>query len=316
MENFRQAITRRQGFRVASEENPFSFYPVENERLSTEMRTALLSLLDDTQPAVRKGLLGLFRERGPAAVHFLREVSTGTNRLLSWHARWFLEELKFSDPVAEFKGFIRSLNYELETGALLLSRTVFPDIDIGQCCERLDEIAARCRELIAEPMTAREKCRVINRVLFHDFGFRGNHEHYTDPLNSFLDQVLVRKKGIPISLSIVYLLVAQRLGLTVEPVGLPGYFVLGCYVEETPFFIDAFEQGVFRNADELFAILRANHIAPKASDLAPTPVREVLCRCCRNLVNHYQASGDAERSKLFAEFVEEFEATYERHAQP
>ena len=62
-------------------------------------------------------------------------------------------------------------------------------------------------------MSLREKCRVINRVLFHDYGFRGNHEDYTDPLNSFLDQVLARKKGLPITLGMVYLLVAGRLGL-------------------------------------------------------------------------------------------------------
>lgn len=287
---------------------------MENERLSSERKAALLSLLDDTEPVVRRALVEHLREQGPAALQFLQEVVAGKNRVVAWHARWFLEELKFTDPVAEFKGFIRSLNYELETGALLLSRTVCPQIDIGRCCEQLDEIAQRCRELIAEPMTAREKCRVINRVLFHEFGFRGNHEQYTDPLNSFLDQVLERKKGIPISLSIVYLLIAQRVGLALEPVGLPGHFVIGCYTDDAPFFIDAFEQGVFRSSEEVFTILRSYHITPKSTDLAPTPVREVLCRCCRNLVNHYQSVGDAERSRLFAEFVEEFDATYERHA--
>jgi len=280
------------------------------------MREAFLSLLDDTHPAVRKGLLSHFQELGPQAVHFLQEVVARENRILAFHARWFLDELKFSDPVAEFKGFIRSLNYELETGALLLSRTVFPHVDIGACCALLDEIAARCRELITEPMTAREKCRVINRVLFYDYGFHGNHEHSNDPLNSFLDQVLFRKKGSPISLSIVYLLVAQRLSLNLEPVGLPGYFVIGCYLDETPFFVDAFEQGAFRTAEDLFSVLRANQITPKSTDLAPTPVRLVLCRCCRNLVYHYQAAGDQERSRLFSEFVEEFDATYEKNAQP
>lgn len=289
---------------------------MDQERLSTQQKDAFLGLLDDQDPAVRKALLSFFTEHSTAVVPFLKEAANGKNRAIAWHARWFLDELKFSDPVAEFKGFIRSLNYELETGALLMSRTVSPGIDIGACCASLDEISARCRELIAEPMTAREKCRIINRVLFHEYGFRGNFEHYTDPLNSFLDQVMLRRKGIPISLSIVYLLVAQRLGLDLEPVGLPGHFVIGCYVEDSPFFIDAFEQGVFRTPEELFTLLRVQHIEPKETDLAPTPVREVLCRCCRNLANHYRAAGDHERAKLFTEFVEEFEVTYERHAQP
>ena len=63
-------------------------------------------------------------------------------------------------------------------------------------------------------------------------------------------------------------------------------------------------------------MIKATSGTPKMSDLAPTPVREVLCRCCRNLVNHYTAAGDSERAALFAGFVEEFEAAYARHSQP
>jgi regulator of sirC expression with transglutaminase-like and TPR domain len=287
---------------------------VELDSLSTAQRDAFLSLLDDTSPAVRRALMARFSELGPAAAPFLQAVVSGNNRVLARHATWFLDELKFADPVAEFRGFIRSLNYELETGALLLARTVAPRLDAGSCCTQLDAIANRCRELIVEPSSAREKCRVLNRVLFHEWGFHGNVEHYTDPRNSFLDQVLERRTGIPLSLSIVYLLVAERLGIDLEPVGLPGHFIVGCFVDDLPFFIDPFDRGVFRDAEEIFDLLRANNIVPKASDLAPTPVREVLCRSCRNLVNHYTAAGEPERAKLFARFVEEFEATYEKHA--
>ncbi len=278
-------------------------------------KEAFSGLIDDSSPVVRKALLAYFSEHSVFAMTFLKELATGKNRSLAWHARWFLEELKFSDPIAEFKGFIRSLNYELETGALLMSRTVFPAVDIAACCLQLDQITTRCRELMAEPMTAREKCRVINRVLFHEYGFRGNYEHFTDPLNTFLDQVLMRRKGSPISLCIVYLLIAQRLGMTLEPVGLPGHFVVGCYGDDAPFFIDAFEQGVFRTPEELFMLLRLQQIEPKDTDLAPTPIREVLCRCCRDLTSHFRKNGDTERANLFADFVDEFDASYERNTQ-
>ena len=288
---------------------------MEIDTLAETEREAFLSLLDDTSPAVRRALLVRFNKLGPAAAPFLQTVARGPNRVLARHAAWFLEELKFSDPVAEFRGFIRSLNYELESGALLLARTVSPELDAGECCIQLDKIAARCRELIVEPSTAREKCRVLNRVLFHEWGFHGNVENYTDPRNSFLDQVLERRTGIPLSLSIVYLLVAERIGLELEPVGLPGHFIVGCFADDLPFFIDPFDRGVFRDAEEIFELLRANNIKPKASDLAPTPVREVLCRSCRNLVNHYTTAGEPERAKLFARFVEEFESTYEKHAK-
>ncbi len=294
----------------------FSPHRVETAPLDEARQQALRDLLDDSSPAVRKALLTHFAGLGPAALHFLQETARSPHRLLARHAAWFLEELKFSDPVAEFRGFIRSLNYELESGALLLSRTVTPALDVGACCSALDAIAARCRELISEPASTRQQCRIINRVLFHEWGFHGNVEHYTDPLNSLLDQVLTRRTGIPLSLSIVYLLVAERLGLALEPVGLPGHFIIGCFEDSPPFFVDPFDKGVFLDPDEIYALLRANQIEPQVTDLAPTPIREVLCRNCRNLVNHYTASGDAEHARLFASFVSEFETTHERSAQP
>ncbi|MEI6466815.1 MAG: transglutaminase-like domain-containing protein [Verrucomicrobiota bacterium] len=289
---------------------------MEIEPLGPAERDAILTLLDDPSPTVHRALLARFTRIGPGSAPFLQSVAQGPNRVLARHAARFLEELNFTDTVAEFLGFIRSLNYELESGSLLLARTVSPRLAVGDCCTQLDEIAARCRELIVEPSSAREKCRIINRVLFHEWGFHGNLEHYTDPRNSFLDQVLERRTGLPISLSIVYLLVGERLGIDLEAVGLPGHFIVGCFADGLPFFIDPFDRGVFRDAEDVLDMLRANQISPKLSDLAPTPVREVLCRCCRNLVNHYTAAGEPARAKIFAGFVEEFESVHERHANP
>ncbi len=289
---------------------------MEAKKFTPAQRQALTELLDDPSAAVRSALLGEFVRHGHESVDLLHKLTRQPNRVLALHAAWFLRELNLSDPVGEFRGFIRSLNYELETGALLLSRTVNADLDVGACCTQLDALAVRCRELIAEPATAREKCRVLNRVLFHEYGLHGNADNYTDPLNSYLDQVLARRKGIPISLSIVYLLVAERVGLQLEAVALPGHFMVGCYEESVPFFIDPFNAGVFLSAGEVFMLLRQNSGQASLADLAPTPVREVLCRCCRNLANHYHAAHEPGHARLFAGFVAEFESTHERHAQP
>ncbi len=281
--------------------------------LDAARREALLSLLDDRSVAVRQALLAYFAGLGADAAPFLREVAHGRNRVLGRHAAWYLGELKFADPVAEFRGFIRSLNYELETGALLLARTVNPALDVGRCCHALDAMAARCRELFVEPSTLREKCRLMNRVLFHEWSFRGNTDRQADPRDGLIDHVLVRRKGSSIALGIVYLLVAGRLGIELEPVGVPGHFFVGCYGGDEVFFIDVSDQGVLRDACEIFALLRMRQISPKAADLAPMPVREVLSRNCRHLASLFSESGDAERATLFASFVEEFDAAYSRN---
>lgn len=287
---------------------------VKNPIFSLRERESLSALLDDVSPTVRAGLVSFFSARPEASREFLVTLAAGTDRVLAWHARRILAELRFSDPVSEFRGFIRSLSYELETGSLLLARTALPEADAGVVTEELDRLAARCRELIAEPATTRERCRVINRVLFHEAGFRGNTENYEDPMNSFLPVVLERRTGLPITLAIVYLLVAQRIGVELEPVALPGHFLVGCFTEGTPFFIDPFERGAFRTQGELMLYLRARGFEPAPTDLAPSPVREVLARCCRNLATHYTASGEMHRARMFESFLGEFDAAYERNA--
>ncbi|TVR50951.1 MAG: hypothetical protein EA425_08270 [Puniceicoccaceae bacterium] len=285
-------------------------------KLSQDRKEAFATLLDDPSALVREALLREFRALEGDGVAFLQELKTGQNRLLAHHARRFLSELKFSDPVAELRGFIHSLNYELETGALLISRVVYPDLDIGLACKQLDQIALRCKELAVEPLSPREKCILLNRVLFHELGFRGNSEHYQDPDNSFLNQVLLRRKGIPLTLSLVYILVAQRLGLHLDPVGLPGHFVVGCFLEDVPFYIDPYDRGLLRTPEEVVDLLQKSKVTPRLSDLAPTPIREVLCRCCRNLVSQYQAVGNLDLARLFRGFVEEFKASHQNQAQP
>lgn len=292
------------------------FQPVQPPSLTSAIKVAIADLLDDPSPTVRRSLLAYLQSLGEGGRTLLREIAHGHNRVTGLHAGWYLNELKFADPVSEFRGFIRSLSYELETGVLLLGRTVYPGLDVTSFCRELDRIAARCQELMLESALVRDRCRIINRVLFHECGFRGNVDHYTDPENSFLNRVLERRKGLPLTLSILYLLVADRCGIRLEPVGLPGHFVVGCYTDAETFFIDAFDRGRFLSKEDLLAYLAGRKIDPDESYLAPTTVREVLCRCCRNLASHYAAALNPPLARMFAGFVDEFEATYAKNASP
>lgn len=286
---------------------------MNRKELDPRREKALLRLLDDPNPEVRQALLREYAECGASGLAALQRIARDDNRVLAYHAAWYLRNLDYADPVQEFRDFIRSFHYELETGSLLLNRTVSPDLDVGECCGTLDEISNRCRDLMFPPMSPRERCRVINRVLFHEYEFRGNVENYTDPRNSLISEVLASRRGLPITLCVIYILVGQRCGLALEPVGIPGHFLVGCFETKPPFFIDAFARGVFRVPEDVFAMLRKHNVPPKLSYLTPTPVREVICRCCRNLVNHYTLAGQSEGARLFASFVHDFEAVQQRH---
>ena len=286
---------------------------VQGDQITKEEKDALLSLLDDPSPIVRKTILRTLDQMEGNGIDFLNKAIKGSNRLLSWHASRYLSELQSSSPAAEFRAFIRSMNYELESGWIMISRVAYPYINVGKVCQELDEIANRCKELIARPASYREQCLVINRVLFHEYGFRGNMESYSDPDNSFINSVLQTRKGLPITLSAIYLLVACRLGIPLEPIGAPGHFVIGCFEESAPFYIDSFERGKILTAGQFLKRVEAVCMQPNLSHLAPVSTQETLTRICRNLVPHLSNSGEEPMSELFQGFLQDFKETYEKH---
>ncbi len=284
------------------------------EAFSAAKVEALLRLLDDDAPVVRKAVLAELQRCPDQGEALLREAAKGMDAGLSKRALLLLEELGWSDGVEAFLEFIRSLKYELETGWLLLDRTVSPTCDTAACHLFIDEMAQRCRELAIPPLPPREQCRVMNRVFFHEYGFRAAAKGSYAPANSFLHKVIESRSGLPITLSVLYLLVAGRIGFELEPIGLPGRFMVGCFEEETPFYVDVWSGGRFREMHELEAFLKNVPVEKSSSFLLPVTVAETLTRGCRNLVMQYRRGGDEERASLFRRFVAEFESALHREA--
>ncbi len=287
---------------------------VTENPLSPDRAKALLGLLDDDSPFVKKALLEELKRLSGSAEIFLRDTAQGLDASLAGRATELLYELGWADGVQAFLEFIRSLKYELETGWFLLDRTVSPTCDIAACHLFLDEMAERCRELMTPPTSAREQCRIMNRVFFHEYGFRGATKDFSDPDNSFIHKVVERRRGLPITLSVIYLLVARRIGFELEPIGLPGRFMVGCFTEEPPFYIDAWAGGRFREAHELEAFLGDSSSGQSGSYLLPVTVAETLSRGCRNLAMHYRQAGNMDLAGLFLRFVSEFDGALRREA--
>ena len=134
---------------------------------------------------------------------------------------------------------------DLAAAALLIALDEYPELNVSDYLERIDLLAKRTSaqlrsDAVERPMEAIES---INYQLFEIEGFRGNQEDYYDPRNSFLNDVLDRRTGIPITLSVLYMEVGRRIGLKVEGVGMPGHFIVKCKHNGTEIFIDAFGRG-------------------------------------------------------------------------
>ncbi len=275
--------------------------------LSPARENALKTLLEDDSEVVQEALLSEFERMGAQGVALLKALSRDPCRALAQRAVEVMEALGIDDTAERFQAFIESGAFELETGCILMERVVYPDTRAEQVCQFLDEVALRCKQLMVQPSSVFEQVKVISRVLLHEYGFRGNSEHFFDPDNSFLHRVIERRRGIPISLCIIYILVAQRCGLNLEPVGAPGRFLVGCFLTREPFYIDPFERGLIRTADDVREqLLGGMRHAEEINYLAPCPTRDVLLRCCRNLVHAFAHEQQSDSARLFSQFVNAF----------
>jgi regulator of sirC expression with transglutaminase-like and TPR domain len=273
--------------------------------------SAFKSLLDDESKVVKKGLEKFLLNNPEEGLPFLLSLGKGEDRYLAKRAQDMIEKLGWVDGAGDFIRFIRSLRYELETGWFLLDRSIYPDLETSTYSFFLDKLADRCRELMLQPSSPRMTCEVINRVLFHEYGFRGARENFENPQNSFLHQVLDRREGLPITLCAVYILIARRIGFELDPIGTPGRFMVGCFAEKHPFYIDCWAGGRFLELEQMEDKLGVLPDEESGANLLPVTVADTLSRSCRNLCRHYAQAEDEANSRLFLSFVQEFEKVHQ-----
>ncbi len=185
----------------------------------------------------------------------------------------------------------------LARGALEIARLEYPDLDPDAYLRRLDDYAERVRAAGGTGLT--DQVLALNRILFREEGYAGNLEEYYDPRNSFLNEVMDRRLGLPITLSIVYLEVGRRVGLPVEGVSFPGHFLVKLPVQGGALVLDPFDAG--RSLDEedlqeqLAQVYGDDPVPPVAGLLNAASPREILVRLLRNLKGVYLQRNQLEK---------------------
>lgn len=202
-------------------------------------------------------------------------------------------------PFAGSPEFERLLRHDarpdLTRIALEIARDAYPDLEPGPYLERIEALAARVRDRAPAAAKARQVLGQINWVLFVEEGFQGNTEDYYDPKNSYLNQVIERKTGIPISLSVLYRAVAHRLGLEMEGVNLPAHFMLRVGRGDETIFVDPFHAGALldrQGCERRVAELVGRPVVLSDLELAPCGLDLVVTRMLRNLKAIYLRGHD------------------------
>lgn len=179
---------------------------------------------------------------------------------------------------------------QLATGALLIAQSEYCELNIESYLQQLDEMAEVVRERIQEVTLPEQHIAELNRYLFEEKGFTGNTDNYYALGNNFLNFVIDKKTGIPITLGVVYIEVGRRAGLPLVGVNFPGHFLVKYQSEHLDILLDVFENGAFMTEDTLREKLQANFdevVLLEPNMLAEATDKEILARILRNLTRAY-----------------------------
>ncbi len=177
----------------------------------------------------------------------------------------------------------------LAHGALLIAAEAYPELDVPSYVQKLDDMAATIKSRLPADIARTGTLAALNRYLFEELGFKGNQSDYYDPRNSYLNDVIERKLGIPITLSVIYIEVGKRVGLPMQGVSFPGHFLVKCALRDGTAVMDPYAGGSSLGVKDLQARARTmtggREVPPETvmSMLAASPPAEILARMLRNL---------------------------------
>lgn len=195
---------------------------------------------------------------------------------------------------------------DLARACLLIAADAYPGLDVERYLGEIEGLAIRLRARLPANCTVEERVVALNQFLFDDLGYCGNTDDYYDPRNSYLNEVMDRRTGIPITLAILYMEIGRRIGLPLEGVSFPGHFLVRLRVRGGMLVLDPFTGGAPQSEDELRS--RLQRVIPEGATenvpvaelpleqfLEPATKRQILARVLRNLKGIYREADKPER---------------------
>ncbi len=253
---------------------------------------SLLVLLDDPDPFIRESVQSRFSELGENAVPLLDEYRLELSDLEERkRVADIIHKLTFATLRDDFHEVLeKGVNNRkgLERAVFTLARFGNPTLRIKDYQRKLDHFAEMVEPTIRYRLDERRKMRQLIKFVFEDLNFSGDTEDYHNPANCFLDQVINRRRGLPITLSLIVMFLARRLDMPFFGVNMPIHFMLNYVGEKEEVLIDPYDNGAIVTYDQCYFFLKKNNIEPKPDHFKIASDLEILIRCIRNLIHSFE----------------------------
>jgi regulator of sirC expression with transglutaminase-like and TPR domain len=282
---------------------------------------ALINLLDDPDEEVYTHVKERLMNLGDEIIPMLEnvwEMGDPFNNLVQTRIENIIHDIQFSIIKKALLDWAENDSEDLLKGIILVAKYQYPDLDEKVIYRKIDQIIQDVWIELNDNLTGIEKVKVINHILFDVHGFSGNTANYHAPQNSFINNVLESKKGNPLSLSILYAIIAHRLELPIYGVNLPEHFILA-YVADNEilkvitqadndygvlFYINPFSRGAAFSKKEIDAFLAQLKLQPKDSYYKPCSNIAIVKRTLNNLINSYEKLGYPKKSEELRELLD------------
>jgi regulator of sirC expression with transglutaminase-like and TPR domain len=282
---------------------------------------ALISLLEDPDWTVYEAVKTRLTFLGPEVLPELKHsFATNSNNLFLERSAIIISEIQFNDTLNLFKNWISAGSLNILEGAFLVSKYHFPDLEFDQIYQRIEKIKRDAWLQMNNNLTPLEQIRVLNHIIYNIHKYTRNNTDFYSPKNSYINQVLELKKGNPVSLAIIYLSVANKLGLPIYGVNLPKNFILA-YVEDfsdtnidsppeekaVSFYINPYNNGAVLTRHEIDQFLKQQRISQKDYYYAPCNNATTIQRLIVNLIYAYEKQEDFSKVDDLQKFLQNFE---------
>jgi regulator of sirC expression with transglutaminase-like and TPR domain len=276
---------------------------------------SLIKLLDDPDKEISSHVEERLQTYGSEVIGYLEEAwEQSFNAILQERIENLVHKIQFQSMKNELELWYMSGAFDLLQGAIILDKYQYPDLDEQKIINQVEDIKREVWMQLLYDMSAVEKVKIINHILYSIFGFSGNTTNHQDPSNSYISQVLATKKGNQILLATIYSVIAQKLDIPIYGVNLPQHFILA-YVDENSagdsdggilFYINAFNKGFVFGRKDVDSFLKQLRIAPEKQFYEPCSNVDIIKRIIRNLIGSYEKSGRPEKVGELTELLEIF----------